>query len=435
MIRLSGRATGPITSIKDVVERGLCTGCGTCAGCCPVSAIRMKRRKAVFLPVTDRAKCRSRRGCVICLSVCPGHSIDLDRLSFALFPNHTDDRYLGRFLEVHTGYADDATIRYHAASGGMVTQLLLYLLERRIIDAAVVTRFKKDSPLDPEVCIAGTREEILEARSSKYCPVPLNTALHTIRKEARRVAVVGLPCHIQGLRKAASLYSALNDRIILQLGLYCSSNRTFNATDYLMKLFGIDKEAVQDFSYRDEGCLGNMVVRFKDGSTLRYPFVDYYPRMRSFFIPKRCTLCIDHTSELSDVSFGDIHIPEYWNDKVGISSIIVRSNRARRIIRAAEADGLIRLAEVDRQLIVKSQWPMLERKKHHMPARFHLHRLLGSTTPQYRYHPPRVSRANYMRFLLSSIILYSEIAVGSRHHLWPMIHYLNNFAKAVRGLG
>ncbi len=435
MIRLRSGANDPLQSITEVVESGLCTGCGTCAGCCPASAISMERRKAVFLPATDHAKCRSKKGCAICLSVCPGHSIHLNPLSSSLFPDHTEDRYLGRFLELYTGHSVDPAIRYHAASGGLVTQLLLYLLERKIIDAAIVTRFKKDRPLDPEVCIAGTREEILEARSSKYCPVPLNSALHTIRKEAKRVAVVGLPCHIQGLRKASLVYPFLNDRVILLLGLYCSSNRTFNATDYLLKLLGIDKEAVEDFSYRDEGCLGNLVVRLKDGTTLRYPFLDYYPRMRSFFIPWRCTLCIDHTSELSDVSFGDIHIPEYWHDKVGISSLIVRSNRARKIIRAAEADGYIRLNEVDKRLIVKSQWPMLERKKHHMLARFHLNHLAGSPTPQYLYRHPDVSRADYVRFLLSSIILYSEITVGSRHNLWPMIHYLNRFATAVRRFG
>ena len=33
---------------------------------------------------------------------------------------------------------------------------------------------KKDNPLEPEPFIARTREEIIEASKSKYCPVPAN---------------------------------------------------------------------------------------------------------------------------------------------------------------------------------------------------------------------------------------------------------------------
>jgi coenzyme F420 hydrogenase subunit beta len=47
-----------------------------------------------------------------------------------------------------------------------------FALEEGIIDGALVTRMKKDRPLEPEPFIARTREEIIEASKSKYCGVP-----------------------------------------------------------------------------------------------------------------------------------------------------------------------------------------------------------------------------------------------------------------------
>lgn len=54
-------------------------------------------------------------------------------------------------------------------------------------------------------------------------------------------------------------------------------------------------------------------------------YQSYYHPLRSFFVPTRCVMCIDHYGELSDVSFGDIHIEPYMQDTIGINSFIVRN--------------------------------------------------------------------------------------------------------------
>jgi len=73
---------------------------------------------------------------------------------------------------------------------------------------------KKENPLEPEPFIARTKEEIIEASKSKYCPVPANIALKEIMdsKSGEKFAVVGLPCHIQGIRKFEEVNKILKEK-------------------------------------------------------------------------------------------------------------------------------------------------------------------------------------------------------------------------------
>jgi len=108
---------------------------------------------------------------------------------------------------------------------------LLSLLNEKIIDGALVTRMGRDDPLKPEAFIATTKDELIDAIGSKYCPVPANVALNEIlNSNFKKFAVVGLPCHIHGLRKAERLKKELREKIALHIGLFCSYGITFLTT-------------------------------------------------------------------------------------------------------------------------------------------------------------------------------------------------------------
>src|SRR5690606_36009483 len=115
----------------------------------------------------------------------------------------------------------DDNIRYNSSSGGLVTQILCFALEKGIINGALVTKMNKESPLQPQPFIARTKEEIIEASTSKYCPVPANMALKEIlSSDVEKVAVVGLPCHIMGIRKAEMKNNLLKNKIVLHMGIF-----------------------------------------------------------------------------------------------------------------------------------------------------------------------------------------------------------------------
>ncbi|MDO5836349.1 MAG: coenzyme F420 hydrogenase/dehydrogenase beta subunit N-terminal domain-containing protein, partial [Methanobacterium sp.] len=167
------------SNISSVVSEGLCTGCGTCTALCAKEIIKMElnSQKGTFLPKINEKYCVN---CGICYKVCPGLEVDFEKLNMEIFGKKPKDSFIGNYTDCYTGCSTDKKIRFDASSGGIITQFLIFALDKKIIDGAMVTRMNKNYPLKPEPFIARTRQEIVEASQSKYCPVPVNLALKEI---------------------------------------------------------------------------------------------------------------------------------------------------------------------------------------------------------------------------------------------------------------
>ena len=408
-------------TISKVLDKGLCTGCGTCAGICPNAAIQMVKdeSKGIYLPQLDKGNCNE---CGICLEACPGYGVNFKALNSEIFGKEPEDILLGNYLGTYAGYATDQSIRYNSASGGMVTALLVFALEKGIIDGALVTGISSEDPLESRPFIARTREEILSACKSKYCPVPANVALEEILRQDGNFAVVGLPCHIHGIRKAESVDKELDQRIVLHFGLFCSATRTFQAMEYILYRAGINPARVVEFRHRGQGRPGQFVAILSDGKNIPLPFSQYYAQsMRSFFIPTRCTLCSDHSNELSDISFGDIGLPEFQNDSIGVSCIISRTEIGNRFLKQAASAGAIELTEISSYRLEQSKIGSLYRKKKGSKGRRKLFHLLRKPIPEDNVNLPNPSLASYAH----TTFLYTEMYISGKRWLWGLVGFLS----------
>ena len=424
-------------NISYTLRNRLCTGCGVCGDVCPTHSIGIVREGDEWRPRLNAATCLGDK-CGRCLKVCPGVGCELEKMSADLFGGGAahSDRHIGRYVGLHTGYSTDEDIRFHSASGGMVSQFLIYLLDKKEIDGAVVTAFSEADHLTPVSYIARTREEILRARSSKYCPVALDKVGNEIAKAEGRFVVVGLPCHIQGFRKRAAIDRRFRERVVGYFAIYCSSNRTFAAQDFLLGKYGAERGKIAYFAYRDNGCLGNLVIRLggegaefpspatgKDSgcreskSLISIPYTRYYGALRSFFKPHRCLACIDHYGELADVCFGDIHIKPYSDDTVGVSSWIVRNPKFERLFRQAAAEGYIRMDDVDAHTLNESQKAMLYPKRRRARAVMDIDRLLGRKPPVYGKPLDKPGLKDYV----AEIVCHCQRFVGRHRRLWWVI--------------
>lgn len=163
------------TNIKKTLDSDLCTGCGICEGACPTGAISTIVIDGNFRPRVDTDKCVN---CGRCVKACPGLGVELVGLANKYQSDASCyDKMVGRYEKCFTGYSNNNDVRFHSASGGMVSQFLIWLLENNKIDGAIVTKFDINSPLLVKTIIATTREDIISARSSKYAPVTLNRAI------------------------------------------------------------------------------------------------------------------------------------------------------------------------------------------------------------------------------------------------------------------
>jgi len=420
---------GENKTISQVVKDGLCTGCGTCVALCPEKAIEMviDEKKGIYVPELDEEKCNH---CGICFKVCPGHEVDFKGLNLEIFGKDPEDVLIGNYLNCYVGHSTDYDIRYNSASGGLITQLLIFALEEGLIDGALVTRMKKNNPLEPEPFIARTKEEIIEARGSKYCPVPANIALEEIlnSEEGEKFAVVGLPCHIQGARKAEQINKKLRDRIVLHIAVFCSGTPNFKATEFLLRGLKLKVEEVKTLKYRCEGWPGQMTLELRNGKTEHIPYPTYWDGFGNLFFPFRCKVCIDWFSKISDISFGDAWLPEMENDEIGESVILSRSIQCENILQQLLHKEKAELGHVNSDKVNESQ-KGFSRKRRDLKVRLTMSKLLGKEVSL--YDDDCLQQPQFHVYLHSSLVYLLEF-IASRRNIWWLLDIYCTILKCGR---
>ena len=362
--------------------------------------------EGLWVPKILFDKCTS---CGICGRVCPGYEVDFESLNVKAFGKKPSDWSTGECLNCYVGHSTDQNLRYNSASGGLASQILIYALEKGLIDGALVTRMNKTNPLESEAFIARSREEIIAASKSKYCPVAANYALKDIIHEKGNFAVVGLPCHIHGVRKAEQLYPELKKKIILHLGLMCSHMVSFNGTEFIVGKLNIDKRCVQEITYRGTGWPGAMTVKSAERS-VSIPLVgnwhSYWPVFSSFlFTPVRCTMCPDQLAELADISLGDAWLPEFRGDKIGTSILITRTQFAERLLSNLQSDGQIELSLVSLEKVKFSQAVNLRFKKDDFFTRSVMLKAVNQQIPI--FVPAISGRFSFLAFIRNMFVFLS----------------------------
>ena len=350
--------------VERVYREMNCTGCGTCVGVCPAGAISMlmDARKGFNHPVIDSDKCID---CGVCENVCPGISFDYFKMRRFVFGADVPNTQIGFCRDCIVAHAADKKLRFSSSSGGVVTALVIAALSRGKIDGAILTRMRKDKPLLPEVFIAKTSDEVIGAATSKYCPVPLNKLINIIKEqpESLRFAVVGLPCHIQGIRKAQQLYPVIKKKIKFIIGLICGQTPSQLATHSFLKALGVNRESLKSLHYRGEGYPGFMRVELKDGSMKTVPYGSRLGMGGIFssalFTPFHCEICTDHFSEFADIVCGDAWLPEYQGDKLGKSLVISRTGTGVALMEDAMRSGAIEATKIDCKSVAGSQKRLL----------------------------------------------------------------------------
>jgi coenzyme F420 hydrogenase subunit beta len=329
--------------------------------------------------------------------VCPGHEIDYNDLTIRIFGKSPDNNYVGNYLNIYKGRSVDREICRAASSGGVVSSLLINALRNGVIDGAIVVRNTLNEPLNPEIIIARNEEEVLEAAQSKYFPIPVNLRLSALNSD-EKCALVGLPCHIEGLRKAQRL-RLIQSNIVFSIGIFCGYCPGIEATRYFLYQHNIDENDVSVINYRSGDWPGRLVVQLKNGKYL-YPDNSLaFSHLHLQFIPARCTLCINLTNELADISVGDA-----WNvhDEHSTAIVMARTVFGKELLEQASMDKYLYLNETAFDDLYKSQTPMLRYKKNGFPARRNLRKIMLDKTPVFKTELPN---SNYKQYL-AGLFLY-----------------------------
>jgi len=239
--------------------------------------------------------------------------------------------YIGNYKNLYIGRTKDKELLKKSTSGGLVTSTLRYCLKNDIIDGVILVAGNKKKP---ECIIAHNEEELMKRSKSRYHRVPLLKALNLIKDE-KKLEIVGLPCHIQAVRKLQE--EGYAKEIKLCLGLYCGMNQTYEATKFLLKGKKINK-----IEYRHNWLGGLRAETDKGLVEISKDFSDVTNYM---FMPKRCMVCYDFTNEFADISFGDA-----WSKKpseYGWNEIIIRSNLGETVLNGMRDELILEPVDID----------------------------------------------------------------------------------------
>lgn len=372
-------------NVNEIRTDGLCMQCGTCAGVCPRDAVRMAwSMRGGWLPAIDDTLCDD---CGICLRDCPAAGFDFSPAAWWRERNEGApfEDFLGPYRSLWFGWATDPGLRYAGASGGAATAILQGALEGGEIDAAIVVRMSPENPLAAEPAVARTAEEIAAARGSKYNVVAVNELLKLVKAEPGRYAIVGLPCHIQGLRLAQRKDRALRERIVFSLGIFCGWTNLPRSTEVVARRAGAHAEELAAVRYRGPEWPGGMRLETRAGMARECTYPGYYDGYAAAWAPSRCRFCPDALAEAADISVGDTWLSRFSADpafKAGVSDVIARTPAGERLIDRLRADWLTLDAATPREMIA-SQSETYVYKRDICRGRRWLRGLAGRRLPDY----------------------------------------------------
>src|SRR2546421_10146053 len=182
--------------IQEVVNKNLCMYCGACIASCPIDILFHSEKEEPVM----RGTCAA---CQVCYYSCPRIELPLAEIEQQVFGRSrtAEEAILGIHVGSYSVRSKDPEVVKHAQDGGAVTSLLLYALDRQIIDYAVNSGLTSGKPWRAEPQIARTKEGLLSHAGSRYTPgvevgglaavaIPARS-LVTLREEG--IALVGLP--------------------------------------------------------------------------------------------------------------------------------------------------------------------------------------------------------------------------------------------------
>ena len=153
-----------------------------------------------------------------------------------------------------------------------------------------------------------------------------------------RIAMVGTPCEIMA---ASKLQHYTDSPIDVKLGLFCMENFSYKYFVNLLKEYDLKMEDIEKFQI-DKGFV---FLLLKTKETVKIPL-----SVAKRIIRKNCNICVELTSETSDISIGSIGSDDGW------STLIIRTKKGEEIV-----DGAIEQKFIEAKELSETQFNLLNK--------------------------------------------------------------------------
>lgn len=350
-----------IRTIQDVVDWGLCTGCGACFYACPERAVSLVNIEAVGIrPRFHTAECA---GCKECLTICPGYEVDADWATAEHAETTECDREIGYAVEIWEGYAADPEIRRQGSSGGLLSALALYCLEQEGMGFVLHTAMDETRPWTNKTVQSRNRGDILARTGSRYAPASPCDELRLIEQSTRPCVFIGKPCDTAAVAMLRRKRPVLDRNLGLVLTFFCAGTPSTKGTLDLMRSLNVSPDKVASVRYRGDGWPGQFRVVSANGDGEKsMSYMESWSRLshdRAF----RCQLCPDGLGRVADITCGDAWERFGNGQDIGRSVAVVRTRKGQEILHRAMAAKYVELQPVGATAIPAGQPSQINRNR------------------------------------------------------------------------
>ena len=281
-------------SIKDIVDKHLCCGCGACSY---VYGNEMKDKTQYGKrPISDNNNNSDDQQ----LEFCPGYQSDRGFLIKS--PNQTKKSFKewGPVFGVFTGYAVDDDLRFNASSGGVVTALSVFMINSGRVEGVLQTAADNEKPYLNKTVYNTEVEDVINSSGSRYSPSSPCEGLGHFEDHNKSV-VIGKPCDINAVTMLCSKNEELKKKIALKLSIFCAGVPSTAGTLTLLREMGVDElDDIKSLRYRGHGWPGEADAISKTWGK-SYKKIDYatsWGKILVRFKQWRCKLCVDRTGAI-----------------------------------------------------------------------------------------------------------------------------------------
>lgn len=282
--------------------------------------------------------------CGICFLICPQINI----LDEEIQSKYNWEPPIGSYKHIISATTTEQDIKNVCSDGGVVTSILVYLLEHKLIDGAIVS--VSDGPFGRKPIIATTKEKIISAAGSRFIGrsnieelgnfTTYSQTMFALREiknlDMLKIAVVGTPCQVHTIRKMQYLGVMPAHVVKYVIGLFCLENFSFgpDKIQEVEETLGLGINEIKKINLKED-----FIITTNSGEVRHIPLSELEKVARP-----ACFACTDYANDFADISVGGIGSPE------GYSTVVIRNELGQKVYSSALRNGYIKELETGKEL-------------------------------------------------------------------------------------